>query len=93
MKHISEWEEKRILPELQHVSKFVKEEFDRASVRRINWAMLSSQIHSVEQRQPGHVPVSRNPPEGNASARAKSNAAGFTYIREVNPNPFRQRIR
>jgi len=93
VKQVPEWKKNRIPPELQHVSEFVKNEFDRTSVRWIDWTILCAQIHSIGQRQPGHVSVSRNPPERNASARAKSNLRRITRTWDVDPNPFRQRIR
>jgi hypothetical protein len=39
MKQISEWKTQRILPELEHMSKFVEYQFDSSSVRRIDWTM------------------------------------------------------
>jgi hypothetical protein len=32
MKHVSDWKTKRVFPELQHVSEFVKDELDCVSV-------------------------------------------------------------
>jgi hypothetical protein len=78
MQQVPEAEEKRIPAEMQHVREFMQDEFDSGSVRGVYWAMFHPQIHPVCQGQSRHVPVSRNPLEGNACARVKSNPAWVT---------------
>jgi hypothetical protein len=75
------------------MNKFVKDEFDRALICRIDGAMFGSDVYPVAQRQSRHIPVTGNPPERNPSARAKSNLARITYARKAGPDPLHQRIR
>jgi hypothetical protein len=49
MEQISEWKTERVPAELEYVNKFVKDEFDRAFVCRIDGAMFGSDVDVVAQ--------------------------------------------
>jgi hypothetical protein len=93
MEQISERKTERIPAELEHVNKFVKNEFNRASVCRIDGAMFGSDIDVIAQCQSRHIPVPGNPPKRNPSARAKSNYVWVAYAGQPDSNPPHQRIR
>jgi hypothetical protein len=88
VEEVAEWKSKKVPSELDDVNQFVEDQFDRALVYGVDWAMPFSQIDAVSQRETGHIPVPRNPPEWYAPARAKSQPARISDARYVNPNPF-----
>ena len=49
MEQISEWKTERVPAELEYVNEFVKDEFDRAFVCRIDGAMFGSDVDVVAQ--------------------------------------------